>query len=403
MESSLYPPSPPRTEQDFDLAIIGAGPVGLATAIELAKLGLSVVVVDRRPPPSADTRLRPQILVARVGDLANLVELGIDVEDPCIVSPLAMRCEGDLASGEIVRGDVAAVSGSPTRAPDLWALARQPPYALLAIGRLQRALLAEAVGLGVTVRYGCDVTKLRRHAQEISLACADGTYARAAMAIIATGAARSLVAEELGTAVASPRRLVGAVFAVEADAGRWTRLELPIPGFVRPTRCTLLETAAESHAGSGLIVDPQLASDASDDQLLAGFDAVAREQGLAGAPYAVAPLPFTTAVTSVTRRFVAGDGRAPVVVAGDAAQTGHVFSGQTCFINLALAIGLARRLSDAKRAIVERKVNAPALVTALTKYDNQSGIGAAILAQSSRRHTTRHLDGAWALAGVARA
>jgi len=48
-----------------DVAIIGAGPVGLAIAIELARLDLTTLVVDRRPPPAEDTGLRPQLLVAR--------------------------------------------------------------------------------------------------------------------------------------------------------------------------------------------------------------------------------------------------------------------------------------------------------------------------------------------------
>ena len=65
--------------EDFDVAIIGAGPVGLALAIELARQELAVLVIDRRPPPELDPRLRPQLLVAREGDLANLDHLGVDM------------------------------------------------------------------------------------------------------------------------------------------------------------------------------------------------------------------------------------------------------------------------------------------------------------------------------------
>ena len=73
---------------EFDVAIIGAGPVGLALAIELARLELAVLVIDRRPPPELDPRLRPQLLVAREGDLANLDALGVDIRDPQLVSLL---------------------------------------------------------------------------------------------------------------------------------------------------------------------------------------------------------------------------------------------------------------------------------------------------------------------------
>jgi hypothetical protein len=102
-------------------------------------------------------------------------------------------------------------------------------------------------------------------------------------------------------------------------------------------------------------------------------------------------------------RFLGLDGRAPILVAGDAAQTGHVFSGQTCFVNLALALRLCEELRQAKRAVTDRKVNDPTLARAFGRYNAQSEIGAAILARSSARHYAAHQPGAWALAGVARA
>jgi hypothetical protein len=105
----------------------------------------------------------------------------------------------------------------------------------------------------------------------------------------------------------------------------------------------------------------------------------------------------------MSRHFIAGDGRAPIVIAGDAAQTGHVFSGQTCFINVALALGLCDQLRRARASLVDRKVNAPTLMNALTHYGTQSGLGAELLARASRRHQAQHPPGAWALAGIARA
>jgi 2-polyprenyl-6-methoxyphenol hydroxylase-like FAD-dependent oxidoreductase len=388
--------------KEFDIAIIGAGPVGLATAIELAKLGLETLVIDRRPPLAEDRQLRPQILVARAGDLAHLDYLGVDITDPHLVSPLATRCEGDLASGRIVRGDVIPPRGTPSRAPDLWALAAQPPLALVPIGRLQLALLEQAQRHGATVVYDCEVTRLRRHARMVSLQCAGGTTARAAMVVIATGAARSLIATELrGLAAGDPQRLIGGVFAVGADAGRWVRVELPVPGVTKASRCTLLACDEASSAGTAVLVTTGANTETTDEQLHTCFAAAARQHGLEGAPFQVEPQVFTTGITAVSRRTIAGDGRAPVVIAGDAAQTGHVFSGQTCFVNLALALGLCNRLSGARTAIVDRKVNAPALSHALARYEGQSEIGAAILARASQRHLAAHPAGAWALAGVA--
>jgi 2-polyprenyl-6-methoxyphenol hydroxylase-like FAD-dependent oxidoreductase len=373
-----------------DVIIVGAGPIGLAIAIELARAGMDTLVVDRRPPPFDDPQLRSQLLVARRGDLANLAHLGVDIRDPRIVSPLATRCEADLASGRAVRGDVRALHGVPAQI-ELRALAAQPPVALVPIGRLQQALLAVAQAHGATVVYGCDAVKLRRHAKAASLACADGSSVHGAIAIIATGAARSLIGSLRSDLVETPRRqLIGGVFGVGAKRGRWVRVELPV-GAGALARCTLLQTTAQS----AVLVET------APERLTDAFDAAARVHGLAGAPFLVAPSVFLTAVSAMSKRFVAGDNRAPVVIAGDAAQTGHVFSGQTAFVNLALALSLCARLVAVRAAIAEQQVMNVALLDALARYDADSQYGAQLLAAASTRHYAMHAPGAWALAGVA--
>lgn len=406
--ASAQPPPRAIAGQELDVVIIGAGPVGLALAIETARSGLATLVVDRRPPLAEDMRVRPQLLVARRGDLAHLVHLGVDVRDPHTVSLLETRCEGDHASGRIVRGDVVTLRGEPQRASDLWALAAQPPFALVPIGRLQQTLLERALAHGAVVHYGCDVTRVRRHARFASLTCADGTSVRAAMIIIATGAARPLidtVVPSSGAAQGQAQRLVAGMFdtAEKRTRGQWIRVELPVRGYAQAARCTILQTPTEAKAGTAVLVAPQVTGLPTEEQLLECFAAAAHAYGLAGERSVVPPMMFDTSVTTLTKRFVAGDGRAPVVVAGDAAQTGHVFSGQTCFVNLALALGLGEQLRAAHRAVKERRVNDDGLVHALAQYDHQSEIGAAILARISQRHYTKHRAGAWAHAGIARA
>lgn len=369
--------------------------MGLAIAIELARAELRVLLVERRARDDADAR--PQLLVARAGDLANLAQLGVGG----LVTMLETRVEKDYASGTTLRGDV----DPPTWAPpqDLRTLAAQRPIALVPIGQLQAALMHEAEGLGITTVYDCQVTQLRRHAERVSLQCADGSSLVAAIAIVATGAARSLIARVSGFAPpthATSARMIAALFGANGDAGRWVRAELPVPGNVAPTRCTFLQTRS---AGTALLVDPQLASDASLDQVHHTFAEAARVHGLAGERYIAAPQVFMTSLTKMHTRYVGLDGRAPIIIAGDAAQTGHVFSGQTCFVNLALAIGLCKELRAAKAAIVERLPSDPAIARMLGRYDAQSELGASILARASARHYAAHAPGRWALAGVARA
>ncbi len=388
------------TSRTFDVAIVGAGPVGLAIAIELSQLGLAVVVLDRRPPLEQDPRARPQLLVARTGDLAHLAGLGVDVRDDKLVSLLAIRTERDLASGTVVSGEIRGLSRWFDRADRIETLAGQPPVALVPIAKLQASLLARAALAGACVLYECDVTRLRRHAREVSITCANATSIRAAMAIIATGSARSLIASMSAT-VLPEQKLIAGVFAVGGDRGRWVRVEVPVEGHVEAVRCTLLQTPAYSGSGTALLIDPRLGGTASEAQLRACFDGAARVLGFADAPYLHEPQVFSAAVTEMPQRFIAGDNRAPVVIAGDAAQTGHVFSGQTCFINVALALGLCHRLRKAKQAITDRAVHAPQLAKAFAHYETESTLGASLLAQASYRHLARHAPGVWALAGIA--
>jgi len=386
---------------EYDLAIIGAGPVGLAIAIEATRHGLATLVVDRRASPFTDTRVRPQLLVARAGDLANLEHMGLAIGDPWLVTRLATRVERDLVFGRTQRGDVHASQLAATRT-DLYTLASQPPVALVPIGRLQQVLLAAAQTRGVTVLYEREIVRVRRHATAVSLRDATGASALASVVVIATGAARSLVtAADVHTSTRT-QKLIAGVLVTTGATGRWTRSEVPIGGLLHPARATVLQTTHASDAGTAVLVDAQLAS-ATPELLAHVFDVVVREHGLAGAAYLAPPQVFPTAVTTVARRTLSGGGRAPIVIAGDAAQTGHVFSGQTCFINVALGLVLGSELGRARRALHERRIHDPSVAQALARYETQSQLGASLLARASQRHLMTHPAGQWALAGVARA
>lgn len=382
----------------YDIAIVGAGPVGLAVAVELARRDIAVVVLDRRPPLGDDPGARPQLLVARAGDLAHLAQLGIELADRAVISPLSTRTERDFASGVIVAGELRSDETLPTPVTTLWELSRQRPIALVPIARLQQALVQQAIAAGASVFYDTEAIRVRRHARAVSIRYRRLGHTgslRATVAIIATGAPP--------VKASATRRLIAGVFAIAGDRARWVRAELPLAGFAQPIRCTMLQTSVATAAGTAMLIDPQLAPDAPAEQLHAAYRATAHALELAGAPELAAPQLFTTGVSAIEQRYAGGDGRAPLVIAGDAAQTGHVFSGQTCFVNLTLGLRLGSELARAKAALTDRAVAAPALLGALARYQQASQIGAAILAAASQRHHQALPPGAWALAGIARA
>jgi len=394
--------------QPYDVAVIGAGPVGLAIAGELARLGFDVTVLDRRMPLAQDENLRRQLLVARPGDLANLVCLGVDVRDPSVVSPLTVLTRHDLLNGHTTTATAGSHLIDLEPSQSLFESVHQAPVALVPIGRLQQALLSRAIDLGVDVRYQCQVTRIKRHARHASLHVGEGKPVMAKVAIVATGAARSLIdpsdiSSTLRQTSASRsqqpmcRNMIGGVFESNAPTGQWTRAEIPLESYGTTLRCTMLATGAETAAGTALLVDAPVDVDATPRMLRRYFELAAEEFDLEYEAFATRPRVFPTAVTEVRRRVIAGDNRAPILVAGDAAQTGHVFTGLNCMVNLALALELCRLLAPARKALVAGKYGSPKLTEALDRYQLQSETGATRLHEASRPHFAAHNPGAWAL------
>jgi hypothetical protein len=248
------------------------------------------------------------------------------------------------------------------------------------------------------------VCALRRHQHGVSIQLEAQQPVRAAMVVVATGANGAVGAlfgglPRLGNAPA--QLLMGGILATGGEVGRWARFEMPTPFANGPARCTLLQTPTSTGVGTALLVHTKTSNRRAPLTLRRCFDAAARAQGLGEVGFAVKPQLFSTAVASLRTRVVGGDGRAPIVVAGDAAQTGHVFSGSTCFVNLALALSLCDELRGVLTAF-GRSSTAPEVTAALARYDQTSELGARLLAEGSRRHTAVMRPGAWALAGVAR-
>ena len=72
-------------EVDADVVVVGAGPVGLGLAIDLAKRGVSVHVVERRLEPQRVPK--GQNLTQRTGELLNRWGVSQAVRDASPIPP----------------------------------------------------------------------------------------------------------------------------------------------------------------------------------------------------------------------------------------------------------------------------------------------------------------------------
>jgi len=165
------------TMKDFDIAIVGAGPAGSATAIGLAQRGYEVALFDKQWFP------REKLC----GDFVNPInwpvfrELG--VEERVLAQPHAAVTGFRLTS---CSGDEAE---APFSSPQIGLGLRRE--------QLDQVLLERAMNLGVTVRLGCRIENLSRSAQGWQLS-AGGDESWQARILIGADGRNSWVAQQLG-------------------------------------------------------------------------------------------------------------------------------------------------------------------------------------------------------------
>ncbi|MFI5802673.1 FAD-dependent oxidoreductase [Streptomyces sp. NPDC051561] len=182
-------PDSPRTDTQVDaqVIVVGAGPTGLALACDLARRGVSVLVLERADrlfPGSRGKGIQPRTMEV-LDDLGVIGEV-LASGGPAPVS-MAWR-----ASGERLGPYDMFEPTQPTEAE---------PYAgrpwMLAQWRTQEILHARLHKLGGEVEFEADVRELTQDAGGVSVRLGDGRTVRGAYAVAADGG-RSTVRTALG-------------------------------------------------------------------------------------------------------------------------------------------------------------------------------------------------------------
>ena len=180
----------PAAEKRPDVVVIGAGPVGLVAACELARHGLAVRVFDKLPAPTDESRAivvhaRSLEMFERVGVVDEIIDSG--------VKSLAMQM---YASGKrlarIELGQVDSVFPFTITTPQT---------------ETERILTARLNGLGVRVERGAELTALGQDADAVHLTLLHADGARESVDtswVIGADGSHSTVRALLGT------KLIGA-------------------------------------------------------------------------------------------------------------------------------------------------------------------------------------------------
>lgn len=252
-EAALEASEVPRQRLPFNwlrVAVIGAGPAGLACAGELAALGYDVTVYDERSEPGglvryaiAPYRLEQEPLPEEAGLLAGLgvhFELGIAIDSRDALAEL--EAESDAVVLAIGMGDDAAVRYPGDGLPGVWdslpfietLKTEAPPevgdaVAVIGGGNTAIDVAREAIRLGadrVTLLYRRTRAEMPAYPHEVEEAEADGVEIEwLTVPVRMTGVERVEAVEcrraKLGSPDASGRRrpveIPGSEFLVPAD------------------------------------------------------------------------------------------------------------------------------------------------------------------------------------------
>ncbi len=299
-------PEPTLQKMSAKILIVGAGPTGLTTAIELARQGILPKIIDRRDGLSSLSRavgITPGslTLLAPSGAGEKLIQEGVHMRKVCVYQGTEQRLEIPLHSD---RTDFSSLIGLPQDRTE--------------------AILAETLrGYGVEVQYETALNNLTETANGVTTRCSDGSEETFDYLVGADGV-RSTVREKAGIPFPG--------FDIPQP---WSIADIDAPGWQHAEQLTLIQ----ARPGVVLVIAPM----AKDRFRVVG----SCEDALKSVPL---PLPVANvrreSPFQIAVRQAPNYSRGSIHLAGDAAHCHSPVGGRGMNLGIADGAELAKRLVD---------------------------------------------------------